>query len=97
MVYPCRLCMACQDVHNNIFAVIVSELSCFYPMSPSPYCASLFFAGGEWVMSGEDCECLAIGAGIMGCGGGGDPNLGRVLAQKMLKEGKDIRIINPMR
>ena len=48
-------------------------------------------------MSGEDCECLAIGAGIMGCGGGGDPSLGRVLAQKMLKEGKEIRIVNPMR
>lgn len=72
-------------------------LTIINPPSPSPYCTSLCVAGGEWVMSSEDCECLAVGAGIMGCGGGGDPNMGRVLARKMLEEGKEIRVVNPMR
>ena len=50
-----------------------------------------------WVVSKEDCEHLAVGAGILGCGGGGDPNLGRVQAQKMVDEGLEIKVMNPMR
>ena len=42
-------------------------------------------------------ECLALGAGILGCGGGGDPNLGRIMALKLLKEGKQVKIFNPCR
>ena len=40
-------------------------------------------------------ECLSIGAGILGCGGGGDPNLGRAAAQQLLKDGKKICLKDP--
>ncbi len=42
-------------------------------------------------------ECLAAGASILGCGGGGDPDSGRLRALKLLKEGKEIKILNPCR
>ena len=54
-------------------------------------------SNGEWVLSEHDVECLALGAGILGCGGGGDPNNGRLRALKMLKEGKMVKILNPCR
>ena len=49
----------------------------------------------EWVLSIHDVECLALGAGILGCGGGGDPNNGRLRAIKLLKDGKQVKILNP--
>ena len=42
-------------------------------------------------------ECVALGAGLMGSGGGGDPNLGRIIALKKLRQGKQIRVVNPAR
>ena len=33
-----------------------------------------------WVLSSQDVECLAIGTGILGSGGGGDPKIGRSMA-----------------
>ena len=53
--------------------------------------------GGEWELSEKDVECLAIGAGILGCGGGGDPYAGRLRALQQLEKGKKIKIINPCR
>lgn len=53
--------------------------------------------GGEWELSEKDVECLAIGAGILGCGGGGDPHAGRLRALQQLDKGKKIKIINPCR
>ena len=54
-------------------------------------------SNGEWELSAQDVECLAIGAGILGCGGGGDPNYGRLRAQQLLEEGKKIKVVNPCR
>lgn len=51
----------------------------------------------EWVLSVHDLECLAVGAGILGCGGGGDPNNGRLRAIQMLEEGKEVTLLNPCR
>ena len=51
--------------------------------------------GAEWTLTAHDIECLAIGAAILGCGGGGDPNNGRLRGLEMLRQGKDIKIINP--
>ncbi|XP_060073810.1 uncharacterized protein LOC132553569 [Ylistrum balloti] len=50
-------------------------------------------ATGEWVLSTWDVECIGLGAGILGCGGGGSPYLGRLLAKMAIQEGKRIRII----
>ena len=60
---------------------------------PSPADAST----GEWLLTEQDLECLAIGAGIMGCGGGGSPAVGHLLALRALKDGQKIRIVNPFR
>ena len=45
----------------------------------------------------EDVRCLAVGAGIMGCGGGGDTYQGLLEAQLLLKEGLSIKLLNPYR
>ena len=56
-----------------------------------------FNTDGEWVLSEFDVECISIGAGILGSGGGGSPYLGKLKALKALKEGKQIRVANPVR
>ena len=50
---------------------------------------------GDWILNKFDIECIAIGAGIMGCGGGGSPYIGRLRALELLKKGKEIRVIQP--
>ena len=40
-------------------------------------------------------ECIAIGAGILGCGGGGSPSISCTAALSALREGKKITIRNP--
>ncbi|XP_046373884.2 uncharacterized protein LOC124147265 [Haliotis rufescens] len=50
---------------------------------------------GEWILSEWDLEAIVIGSGIFGCGGGGNPHIGRLLALKKIREGKEIRIISP--
>ncbi|XP_060597599.1 uncharacterized protein LOC132751461 [Ruditapes philippinarum] len=52
---------------------------------------------GEWLLSEYDIECIHIGAGILGCGGGGSPHLGRLLALRSLRSGKKIRVLTPSR
>lgn len=44
---------------------------------------------GEWELSAQDMECLAIGAGIPGYGGGGDLNKG--YKAKSSKNGKQLK------
>ena len=50
---------------------------------------------GEWVLSESDIECIGIGAGILGCGGGGNPHLGKLMGKMAVREGKTIQIITP--
>ncbi len=52
---------------------------------------------GEWILNERDVDCICIGAGIMGCGGGGSPYIGRLRLMEALKEGKKIRVVDPMR
>lgn len=54
-------------------------------------------ASGDWILNKFDIECIAIGAGIMGCGGGGSPYLGRLRAMEAIKKGKKARVIHPNR
>ncbi|CAC5357367.1 unnamed protein product [Mytilus coruscus] len=49
----------------------------------------------EWILSVYDIECIGIGAGILGCRGGGSPNFGKVLAKRAIINGKEIKIVNP--
>ena len=54
-------------------------------------------ATGDWILNKLDIECIAIGAGIMGCGGGGSPYLGRLRALEHIKNKKEIRVVHPNR
>uniref|UniRef100_A0A2C9JHJ5 Hydantoinase/oxoprolinase N-terminal domain-containing protein n=1 Tax=Biomphalaria glabrata TaxID=6526 RepID=A0A2C9JHJ5_BIOGL len=50
---------------------------------------------GEWFISEWDIECIVLGSGIYGCGGGGSPHLGRLRALKALQDGKKLRVVSP--
>ncbi|XP_041376762.1 uncharacterized protein LOC121389227 [Gigantopelta aegis] len=61
-----------------------------HPMEPS-----IDDNTGEWILSEWDVECIVVGAGIFGCGGGGNPHLGRLRALEAVQKGKKIRIVTP--
>src|SRR5688500_17339804 len=48
-----------------------------------------------WTVNEEMLERLAIGAGILGTGGGGNPYVGKLHAKALLAEGKTITVIPP--
>lgn len=54
-------------------------------------------SSGDWILNEFDIECIAIGAGIMGCGGGGSPYLGRLKALEIMRARKEIEVIHPNR
>ena len=47
-----------------------------------------------WEVTEEMLEALAIGAGILGTGGGGNPYLGKLEALQQLKAGRSILVIS---
>ncbi len=46
------------------------------------------------IIDRDDLERLAIGAGILGTGGGGNPYLGKLHARQLLDQGKTIEVIS---
>jgi DUF917 family protein len=48
-----------------------------------------------WTVDEEMLERLAIGAGILGTGGGGNPYIGKLHARALLERGKTITVIPP--
>jgi len=47
-----------------------------------------------WSLSHDDVEAIAIGAGILGTGGGGSPYLGKIRMQHLLRQGYTVDIIS---
>lgn len=47
----------------------------------------------SWEITLEDLPAIAIGAGVLGTGGGGDPYLSELQLTEMLKNGKTVKII----
>lgn len=43
----------------------------------------------------EEIEQLALGAAILGTGGGGDPHLGKIMAQQAIKEHGPVTLLDP--
>ena len=43
----------------------------------------------------EEIENIAIGAALLGTGGGGDPYIGKLMAQQAVEEYGPIRLISP--
>ena len=48
-----------------------------------------------WYLSSDDVQCLSIGCGILGSGGGGPPAMCKELAIDAWLEGKHLQIYNP--
>ncbi|MBI5876973.1 MAG: DUF917 domain-containing protein [Chloroflexi bacterium] len=48
-----------------------------------------------WKITADDLESIAIGAGILGTGGGGNPYLGKVRMREHVKAGRTATIIRP--
>lgn len=50
---------------------------------------------GVWTLNEQDVEYVALGAAILGTGGGGNAYLGKLRAWQQLRAGRRIRIISP--
>ena len=48
-----------------------------------------------WHLTVEDVDLIALGAGVLGTGGGGNPYLGKLMTLRLLAEGRSIAIIPP--
>ncbi len=48
-----------------------------------------------WTLTEADIDRIALGAGILGTGGGGNPYLGMLMTKAQLKLGRTIRVIRP--
>lgn len=46
-----------------------------------------------WTIDYEDLENIAVGAGILGTGGGGNPYLGKLMTRRYLDEGVKIQVV----
>lgn len=63
-------------------------------VDPNKYKPNVNPSTGEWILSEFDMDCIAVGAGILGCGGGGNPHLGNLIAKRKLREGKTVRVMS---
>ena len=50
---------------------------------------------GIWSLTEFDIDRIALGAGVLGTGGGGNPYLGMLMAKNQLREGRKITLIKP--
>ncbi len=49
----------------------------------------------EWTLAADDLEALALGAGILGTGGGGNVYVAKLWIRELLARGEVIRVIDP--
>ena len=49
------------------------------------------------MLTASDIECVCIGAGILGSGGGGSPYIGELIIKNLISEGNEVKITNPFR
>lgn len=52
-------------------------------------------AANAWQLTSEDIDLIALGAGVLGTGGGGNPYLGKLMALRALHEAGSITVISP--
>ena len=48
-----------------------------------------------WIVSADEIESIALGAGVLGTGGGGNPYLGKWRLWEVLRRGGQARVISP--
>ena len=49
----------------------------------------------HWIPDEDDLRAIALGAGVLGTGGGGNIHHGWLKARQQLREGRRIRIVSP--
>ncbi len=47
-----------------------------------------------WELTAGDVECITIGAGILGCGGGGNPHMGKLRVLNQIAKGKRPKVVS---
>src|SRR5437764_1205064 len=47
-----------------------------------------------WIVTEDDLDSIAVGAGILGTGGGGSPHRGRLLARRHVLAGAQVQIVS---
>eukprot|EP00755_Sulcionema_specki_P033372 Sspe_Gene.100598::Locus_75282_Transcript_1_1_Confidence_1.000_Length_2935::g.100598::m.100598 len=55
------------------------------------------FENGYWVLQEADIDCIAAGAGILGCGGGGATYTGKLRVKAAMSRGGKVRVVHPHR
>ena len=48
-----------------------------------------------WHVDVDALESIAIGAGILGTGGGGNPYIGKLRARRLLEQGFRVVVVDP--
>ncbi len=48
-----------------------------------------------WVVDTDALESIAIGAGVLGTGGGGNPYYGKLHARRLIEEGARVEVVSP--
>ena len=77
-----------SDNRQNEVECKIVEDDCVYQCSPYNNGTS-----DEWILNAYDIEALAVGAGILGCGGGGSPYLAKLRAKHELEKGTQLKIV----
>lgn len=49
----------------------------------------------RWIVSADDVESIALGAGVLGTGGGGNPYLGKLRLWEHIKRGRSPMVVSP--
>ena len=62
-------------------------------MNPPAAPAAAWAAGAGWDVTPDDVEAIAVGAGILGTGGGGNPYLGKLQLLRYLQAGRRVRVL----
>ena len=88
---------SCVCVFMNPYLCSIGVQNDSDPVMNPPINSPEVASNGDWVVNEWDVKCLSIGAGILGCGGGGSPHLGKLRLKLCLKSGKRPIIRSPLR
>ncbi|XP_014678133.1 PREDICTED: uncharacterized protein LOC106817941 isoform X1 [Priapulus caudatus] len=86
---------ATETVLDNLAASKTEDFSTVDDMGAESVKWKPHIVNNEWLLNERDVDCIAIGAGILGSGGGGNPYIGKQRALQQLKLGRKLRVIAP--
>jgi hypothetical protein len=83
-----------HDIDKSLIREPVTSISTHSKPTNEPKSKNIDATTGDWILNQYDIECIAVGAGILGCGGGGNPALGRLRCLQALKQGYEMKVIS---